>query len=150
MRTLVTPQALDDLLARLARLTPDSPRAWGRMNAHQMVCHLKDSLAFALGEKKASSAPSPLPRPVMKFLALYLPMPWPKNVATRPEMDQLQKGTLGVDFNRDRAHLVSLLTRLAATQDSFPAHPIFGNMTTWQWMRWAYLHADHHLRQFHL
>jgi Protein of unknown function (DUF1569) len=29
-----------------------------------------------------------------------------------------------------------------------PAHPIFGRMTEEEWMRWGYLHVDHHLRQF--
>ena len=27
-------------------------------------------------------------------------------------------------------------------------HPIFGPLTTSQWMRWGYLHVYHHLRQF--
>jgi hypothetical protein len=27
-------------------------------------------------------------------------------------------------------------------------HSIFGSMTNQDWMRWGYLHADHHLRQF--
>jgi len=27
-------------------------------------------------------------------------------------------------------------------------HPIFGWMSEASWMRWAYLHTDHHLRQF--
>ena len=30
----------------------------------------------------------------------------------------------------------------------WPAHPIFGPMTLRAWMRWGYLHVDHHLRQF--
>jgi hypothetical protein len=29
-------------------------------------------------------------------------------------------------------------------------HPMFGDLTSWQWMRWGYLHTDHHLRQFGL
>jgi hypothetical protein len=29
----------------------------------------------------------------------------------------------------------------------FP-HPIFGRITRAEWLRWGYLHADHHLRQF--
>jgi hypothetical protein len=28
------------------------------------------------------------------------------------------------------------------------SHPMFGGMTAKDWMRWGYLHADHHLRQF--
>jgi hypothetical protein len=27
-------------------------------------------------------------------------------------------------------------------------HPIFGKMKEKPWMRWGYLHSDHHLRQF--
>jgi prephenate dehydrogenase len=29
-----------------------------------------------------------------------------------------------------------------------PSHPMFGPMSPEDWMRWGYLHADHHLRQF--
>jgi len=36
---------------------------------------------------------------------------------------------------------------LACKQNHNP-HPIFGAMKPWDWMRWGYLHADHHLRQF--
>jgi hypothetical protein len=28
------------------------------------------------------------------------------------------------------------------------AHGVFGRMTLEDWQRWAYKHADHHLRQF--
>ena len=27
-------------------------------------------------------------------------------------------------------------------------HPFFGAMSPNQWLRWGYLHTDHHLRQF--
>ena len=30
----------------------------------------------------------------------------------------------------------------------WPRHPIFGRMSQRAWLRWAYLHMDHHLRQF--
>jgi len=39
----------------------------------------------------------------------------------------------------------------ARTPASFAAtHPLFGPMNYEDWMRWGYLHADHHLRQFGL
>ncbi len=31
---------------------------------------------------------------------------------------------------------------------AFASHPVFGELSEWEWMRWGYLHADHHLRQF--
>ena len=37
----------------------------------------------------------------------------------------------------------------AATRGApWPRHPIFGRMSQRAWLRWAYLHMDHHLRQF--
>jgi hypothetical protein len=29
-------------------------------------------------------------------------------------------------------------------------HPVFGQMSESAWLRWAYVHTDHHLRQFGL
>ncbi len=41
-----------------------------------------------------------------------------------------------------------MICHLAADTRQLATHPYFGNLTKWEWMRWAYLHADHHLRQF--
>ena len=51
----------------------------------------------------------------------------------------------------------SFLLALGATMHRFTArhdfssavHPLFGPLTEPEWKRWGYLHADHHLRQFH-
>jgi hypothetical protein len=83
-------------------------------------------------------------------MALYLPVHWPTGIQTRPEIDQRCGGTTPADFEKDVAQLEALLERLAnrARDQQWPAHPIFGGMSHRAWMRWAYLHADHHLRQF--
>ncbi len=151
MKTLNT-DTLQELQQRLHRLGPDSRAGWGRMNAHQMVCHLNDALGFAMGQKSASENVTFVGRTLMRWFALRVPLPWPKGVPTRPECDQLVAGTPPVDFLRDTAALRSALERFArAPRDfQFARHPIFGALTEWEWMRWAYLHADHHLRQFGL
>ena len=55
-------------------------------------------------------------------------------------------------FARDLERTVGLLQQLAvAAPDALgDRHPILGPMTRAQWMRWAFLHTDHHLRQFGL
>ena len=79
-------------------------------------------------------------------------MPWPKGVPTRPEVDQLKGGTPPAEFAADAAGLRESIARFtlpAASRDfTFAAHPAFGPLSAWEWMRWGYLHADHHLRQF--
>lgn len=150
MSSLASQQAQAEILKRLAQLTADSPRRWGRMTVNQMLCHLADSYSLALGNKKASRMPVLIPRPVMKWVALNVPMPWPKNLTTRPEMAQEFGGTPPVGFEEDRERLVEILTSFCEAERNFEAieHPIFLRMRHAEWLRWGYLHADHHLRQF--
>jgi hypothetical protein len=140
------------VVQRLALLKPNTPGQWGKMTAGQMVCHLNDSFQAVMGRKPVSSVSTPFRRTVMKWGALYLPFRWPKGVPTRPEMEQGGGGTPPGDFARDRAALVASIERFCAPNRNFEwhPHPMFGQMTDRQWLRWAYLHTDHHLRQFGL
>lgn len=105
---------------------------------------------MALGEKQVSDVRMPLPRTVMKFIALYTPLRWRPGIMTSPEIDQRCQGTTPSDFAVDLAQLEALLDRVASRDDGsrWPTHPAFGRMTRGDWMRWGYLHTDHHLRQF--
>jgi len=139
-----------EILERLSALRPDSHRRWGRMTPHQMICHLSDSFKSRLGEKEISSISNPFTRTVVKWIALYAPLPWPRGVKTRPEADQEIGGTPPDDFESDRWRLVALIERFTAPAKNteFHPHPLFGDMSEAEWMRWGYLHCDHHLRQF--
>jgi len=151
MKTLANPDDKKMLLERLARLRADSPRAWGKMSAPQMVCHLCDATRLALGERQATSVSNFFKRTVMKWAALRIPAPWPKDVPTMPEFDQAGGGgTPPAEFEKDRADLVSLTERLAKQPGSLASveHPFFAKMTPEEWLRWGWLHMDHHLRQF--
>ena len=149
MKTISDAACLNEILNRLSSVRPDSPRNWGRMNAHQMICHLNDSFAVAMGRKFASKAERQY-GPVMKWLALNMPMKWPQGVPTRPEIDQEKSGTSPADFQADLQTLTALAQEFVGMprKFTFAAHPIFGIMTEAEWMRWGYLHTDHHLRQF--
>ncbi len=150
MNHLGDPIVRQQIVKRLVALKRDLPPRWGRMNAHQMVCHVSDSFRASMGRKKVSPATGLLQQTAVKWLALYLPVPWPKGVATRPEVEQGLGGTPPAEFIRDRAELVCLIESFSEPNRGFNwhPHPIFGNMCDRQWLRWGYLHTDHHLRQF--
>jgi len=121
------------------------------MSVHQMVCHLSDGYRVMMGERTVQLAATPMPRPIVKCVALYLPLKWPQGIPTTPEVDQEAGGTRPIDFAADVAELATLLDRAAtARRDRIDGtlHPIFGRMSAPAWLRWAYLHADHHFRQF--
>jgi len=140
----------EELLHRLQRLRPEARPLWGKMNAHQMVCHLADSYGLAMGDKTASEDITFLNRTLVRWVGLHTSLPWPKGVPTRPEMDQLFGGTPPIEFTRDTAGLTIAIQRFAQQPRTFEfgRHPIFGELSEWEWMRWGYLHADHHFRQF--
>ena len=149
MKTLARPRDRDELLTRLRTVRPDSAARWGRMSAHQMICHLADAFRMATGAKVVSPASGPLQRSVVKWVALYVPLAWPGGIPTRPEADQMIGGTKPLEFVRDVGEVETLLVEVAARHPgSWPVHPIFGPMSHGAWLRWAYLHTDHHLRQF--
>jgi len=75
------------------------------------------------------------------------PYSGPKDLAPARKLNRARAGVL--EFRQDLDSLLSTFERFC---DVLPTpllpHPIFGPMTAKDWMRWGYLHADHHLRQF--
>lgn len=147
MSTLATSEVAEHCCARLEQLDANGTARWGRMTAHQMICHLNDSFKVATGEKLVSRAPSPLPRKVIKWLALRAPLPWAHNVPTRPEIEQGRGGTPPGQWDHDRRELRELILAFSSRSE-FAAHPIFGPMSWDDWQTWGYRHVDHHFRQF--
>lgn len=151
MKSLREPDCCRELTARLHRLPPDAPRLWGKMTVGQMICHVNDAFLGIIGDK-----PMEIPRglslwPVIKYIALYAPMEWPHGVPTRPEFDQhAGGGTPPAVFESDLRMLIQTMERFCRRPRDFQfrPHPMFKKMSESQWMRWGYLHLDHHLRQF--
>jgi hypothetical protein len=149
-KSLARVQDKAEIRERLARIGPDSVRRWGRMSAHQMVCHLADSFRLAVGRKHARPIGGRLRASAMRALALYLPMAWPPGIVTTPEFDQDLGGTRPVEFAADMADLLALFESVTGPEARLHGrpHPVFGCMSEAEWLRWGYLHMNHHLRQF--
>jgi len=119
------------------------------MTVGGMVSHLADAFRVATGETPAATARfGPVPAPVIKWIALQAPVKWPPGVKTIPEVEQGFGGTVPAEFTADMSTLIASLDRFMANSGPWPRHSIFGAMTQADWMRWGYLHPDHHLRQF--
>jgi hypothetical protein len=148
MKSLFNARDRNEVLHRLTRVSRENQRRWGAMSAHQMICHLGDSFRAALGEKQLSPSTTLFKRTLFKWAVLWLPLHWPTGIKTRPEMDQLQGGTRPVDFESDVEKLRILIERFCTWEGEFAPHPVLGQLSRTERMRHAYLHMDHHLRQF--
>jgi hypothetical protein len=148
-KTLASVADSEEIAQRVAKLTPESPRLWGTMSVGGMLCHLDDSYQVALSRRITAHLRVPVPRRMIKYLALRTPLPWAKNMKTTPEVQQGAGGTCPGSFAGDQARLLDTLMRFSACPTLAQAqHPFFGAMSKEDWLRWGYLHADHHLRQF--
>jgi Protein of unknown function (DUF1569) len=150
MKTLLAAEDRRSIAERIGKLTPQDRRRWGKMKVDEMVCHLIDSYAFALSEKETSvAATGPVRRKMEKWIALKCPTKWPKGIRTRPELEQGVGGTPPSEFDQDRTRLLAIFERFCeAPPNADHSHPTFGALSREEWMRWGWLHTDHHLRQF--
>lgn len=150
MKTLGRREDVDEIIRRVRGLRAESARRWGRMSPPEMVRHLIAAFQLGLGEKSAVWPSRLLGRTVVKWLVLYAPFRWPKNVpgpnTTRSAEEQ------AVPLSAAIEELERIIPRfiLSKKRNAMLAHPFFGPLTDAQWNRWAYLHTDHHLRQFGL
>jgi len=146
-RSIRHPVGRRAILQRLARLTPQHERHWGRMDAAALLPHLAAAIRMALGELRSSDTP---PHPVVatlkRCLAIYV-LPWPKGRIKAPSG---AFDTPSAGWEEDRRIVESLIARFAETPpDQLGAtHPLFGRMNLRDWDVLEYRHLDHHLRQF--
>ena len=146
MKTIGDPRVRTRLTERVQGLSLASPRRWGKMNIQQMLTHLAGGMELVLGGRPFGITPRP--RAVLKLFALKLPVPWPRG-APNP-LDPAGVDVPESEFEHARRRVLEALDAMGSweTGPETPLHPAFGELTTREWQRWAYKHADHHLKQF--
>ena len=147
-KTLANTTDCEEIRQRIAAIAPDSPRRWGSMSVSGMLCHVDDSYRAVMGERPFSAGKLGIPPWFAKVVALRAPMQWPRNLTTSESVRQGGGGTPPGEFALDRARLLETFALFCGCADLAKTHPMFGSMRRADWLRWGYLHADHHLRQF--
>jgi len=149
MPSLFEPAVQQQLIGRLATLTPDARAKWGKFTATQMVAHINDSARMAIGELVVAPKSNALLRTAfMRWLIIYV-LPFPKSAPTAPELLMRVKGD-PLKLDAERVLYKELLAKVTARQGaaSWPEHPAFGPMTERDWGTLGYYHTDHHFKQF--
>ena len=147
MKTLAREEDVAEIRRRIETLQPTDTARWGLMSVEEMVCHVREAYSLAMGEWCASPFKGGLRGPVIKWMALRVPMQWPKGVPTVPEL-KVEAAVVPIEYEHDVAGLLAALERFVLLRENRNGHAFFGRMEPADWMRWGYLHADHHLRQF--
>ena len=132
------------VINRIRNLRPDTPKRWGRMSADQMLWHVNGGLSMALGEMNVPPQKLPMPRPIMRLVALHLP--WPKGLPTMPMF--VAAGSY--DFEAERARCLQLIDQLTGKplDATWPTHPLLGKLSGREASKLQAKHLEHHLKQF--
>jgi hypothetical protein len=67
---------LQQLLVRLGNIPPDTPRRWGTLTSHEMLCHLGDAGEMVTRVRPRTRPVRRRPRRLVKLLWLWLPVRW--------------------------------------------------------------------------
>ncbi len=148
MKHLFEAAEVEELKERMAQLSADSERQWGKMNPAQMLAHCSATMGMVMGK---ISPPRILVGRLLGWLAkkslIVNGTPMRRNSMT-------EKSCLVTDerdFVVERQKLRELIDRFATGGPGVcTKHPhfFFGPLTPLEWATLMYQHLDHHLRQF--
>ena len=153
MISILNQHDYEGMTRRVEHISKESTPLWGKMTAHEMVCHATDIVRDVLGVRQVEPMTPPEMRP--QIIAMVITEnEWDKNIDTFPPYLQGEGGggTKPVDFESDKRTLLDLLRRLYETDDQFQfsPHAGLGILSREQNGVFIWKHTDHHLRQFGL
>jgi len=147
MKHLFQQETVDEIVARIEKLQPASPRQWGKMDVAQMMAHCSATMDMASGRLN-------LPRIFIGrliapfFKSIYTnEKPFGKNAPTDKALAVVDSR----DFLREQEQLKLKVRQFhegGEAKCTRHPHPFFGALMPAEWARGSYKHLDHHLRQF--
>jgi hypothetical protein len=140
-------EEIEIIFQRLDQLKIDSIPLFGKMNAHQMVCHCTDQIRLALGTFMAEEYGRLEPKEVIALSKAG------KTVPAAKGLGQVEGGgTKPINFSTDVKLLKQHILDFSMLNENFEfgLHPYFGHMTKEKWIRLTLYHLNHHFNQFGL
>lgn len=149
MQDIFSPLDAQQYIDRINRLTPETPRKWGKMSVDQVLAHLNVSY-------ETIYEPSKHPKP--GFIAAFLlknfvkqktvnELPYKQNIPTAPMF--IMKGDK--DFEAEKKRLIGYIQKTQQLgREAFDgkiSHS-FGKLTAQEWNNMLVKHLNHHLEQF--
>ncbi len=144
---------LNVFLDALEKLTPDSPRKWGKLDATRMLIHVHGGLKVSLEEKSCGDFSNIITRRKLFHLIIFRLMPWPKGkIKAPPEFTPDPED--GFDFETEKKDFANSMLRCVEVLEKEPSrksrNPILGVIDFRTWSMSHGKHMTHHFEQFGL
>ncbi|MEO6148706.1 MAG: DUF1569 domain-containing protein [Mucilaginibacter sp.] len=145
MKTIFDQNAIDELTARIAQISPQSKAQWGKMDAFQMVKHCGMSEEIFQGKRnyKRLFAGRLFGKMALGSI-LKNQGEMKRGLPTHPDLKITGTG----DIEAEKLKWIGLLKAYTGYSNNNFIHPFFGKMNGEQVGAFVYKHTDHHLKQF--
>lgn len=145
---IFTDSVTQQLIARIEKLTPETPPQWGKMSVSQMLAHCNVTYEMAFDNKHPK--PNFLVATLLKLLVkngVVNEVPYKPSLKTAPVF--IIKDSR--NFESEKNRLVQYMKKTVELGESYfvnkPSNS-FGVLTSTEWNNMFYKHLDHHLKQF--
>ena len=147
MITLFQKEAVNEIVNRINKLSPNTQRQWGKMSVDQMLAHCSIGLETAIGSKYFPQLP--VGKLIGRFFKFFRigDRTISKNSPTNPGF--IIATTMG--FEKEKENLIILAKQFSEggeTKCTSNHHSFFGKLTPGEWGKLMYKHLNHHLSQF--
>ncbi len=147
MGSLFDPAARHAILDRVAALSPQSSRQWGKMDVAQMMAHCVVPLSIAAGDGPTRQRwIGRLLTPLIRSSVLG-EKPFSRNGPTDPGFKVTDPRDFATEKERLRTAIEAFVQR-GPEHVGRRLHPFFGRLSGDEWGVLMHKHLDHHLRQF--
>jgi hypothetical protein len=148
MKTVFQAETVNELIARIEKLTPQTPALWGKMNAAQMLAHC--NVSYEMAFENTHKAPNGFVKLMLKLFVKDLVVgdkPYKKNSQTAPAF--LIKEAK--DFEKEKARLIGYIKKTQELGENYfegKESLSFGKLSASQWNTMFQKHLEHHSSQF--
>lgn len=145
-KTLFNQQHTYEIISRVNTLNPAIKCIWGSMTPTGMLYHCNKTNAAIMESGSTDKTPT-LKQRLQKFLIMDITQRLPKGRKSKPRFLQAQDQQLY--FEEERKIFIQTVSGFINFNGNLNgAHPVFGRLNTTEWGHIAWIHNDHHLRQF--
>lgn len=134
----------------LTNLNPNTPPLFGKMNVHQMIEHMTDSIGIASGRIIEPNVQAEEVTAKMKnFMMSDKPFRDNTPNTLMPDTPLTPRHNLiGDSIIELQAEIEAFIQNFKDTPDKKVTNPFFGDLNFEEWTHLLHKHALHHLRQF--
>ena len=148
MKNIFDKEITNEVINRIAQLTPTSQPNWGKMNVAEMLAHC--CVAYEMIYTSKHPRPNGFVRMMLKAFvkkAVVNEKSFAKNGRTAPQFIIVDER----EFETEKKRLIAFITKTQKLGEQYfegkESHS-FGKLTAQEWNNSFYKHLDHHLTQF--